>query len=63
MYAGNKKQALTLSDFLAEFEINRLGRLMFRTFFCTKHRRTDRHREWRHKVFFSEEKKTITKFY
>ena len=31
MYAENKKQALTLPDILAEFEINQLGKLMFRT--------------------------------
>ena len=40
-----KKQTLALSDVLDEFEINRLGKLMFRTvvnsFFSSKDRRTD----------------------
>ena len=31
MHAEIKKQTLALSDILAEFEINRLGKLMFRT--------------------------------
>ena len=42
--AAIKKQTLTLSDILAEFESNRLGKLMFRTVvksFFSKDRRTD----------------------
>ena len=31
MHAEIKKQALALSDILDEFEINRLGKLMFKT--------------------------------
>ena len=63
MLAEIKKQTLTLSDILAEFESNRLGKLMFRTVvkssFLEEQRdgRIDRHRGCRHKVFFSKEKK------
>ena len=63
MHANIKKQTLTLSDILAEFKSNQLGKLMLRTvvksFFLEGQtdRRTDRHREGQHKVNFSEEKK------
>ena len=51
MHAVIKKQTLALSNILDEFEINRLGKLMFRTvvngFFLEGQTdgRTDRHRE------------------
>ena len=69
MHAEIKKQTFTLSNIQAEFWNNRQGKLMFRTvvksFFLEEQTdgRTDRHRELRHKVFFSEEKNNAKNLY
>ena len=65
-HAEIKKQTLALSNILDEFEINRLGKLMFRTvvnsFFSSKDRRTDRRTDIASdyiRYFFLERKKTL----
>ena len=64
MHAEIKKQALTLSNILAEFESNRQGKLMFRTvvksFFLKEQTdgRTDIGSD-DIRYFFSEEKKKL----
>ena len=68
MHAEIKKQTLALSDILDEFEINRLGKLMFRTvvnsFFLKGQTdgRTDRRTDIASddiRCFFRREKKTL----
>ena len=68
MHAEIKKQTLTLSDILAEFESNRLGKLMFRTvvksFFLEE--QTDGRTNIASddiRFFFSEEKKNTKNLY
>ena len=60
MHAETKKHTLALSDILDEFEINRLGKLLFRTVvssFSSKDRRTDIASDDIRFFFFMREKK------